>query len=69
MRGKRSAKPLLWRALSWIASNATSITSSDKTPADVNTLEDVRRFYQQYRSVYERGAAEAGEAEEMAKQG
>lgn len=25
----------------------------DKTPADVNTLEDVRRFYQQYRSVYE----------------
>ena len=25
----------------------------DKTPADINTLEDVRRFYQQYRSVYE----------------
>jgi DNA ligase-1 len=25
----------------------------DKTPADVNTLDDVRRFYQQYRSVYE----------------
>jgi DNA ligase-1 len=26
----------------------------DKTPADVNTLEDVRRMYAQYRSVYER---------------
>ena len=25
----------------------------DKTPADVNTLEDVRRMYEQYRSVYE----------------
>lgn len=26
---------------------------TDKTPADINTLEDVRRFYQQYRAVYE----------------
>ena len=26
---------------------------TDKTPADINTLEDVRRMYQQYRSVYE----------------
>ena len=26
---------------------------SDKTPADVNTLEDVRRMYAQYRSVYD----------------
>ena len=25
---------------------------TDKTPADVNTLEDVRRMYAQYRSVY-----------------
>jgi DNA ligase 1 len=25
----------------------------DKTPADVNSLEDVRRLYQQYRAVYD----------------
>jgi DNA ligase-1 len=30
----------------------------DKTPADINTLTDVHRFYQQYRSVYD-GPAEA----------
>jgi len=28
----------------------------ERTPADVNTLEDVRRMYEQYRSVYERKA-------------
>ena len=27
----------------------------DKTPADANTLEDVRRMYRQYRAVYEAG--------------
>ena len=33
----------------------------DKTVADVNTLEDVRRAYQQYRAVYD-GGTEAGDA-------
>jgi ATP-dependent DNA ligase len=30
----------------------------DKTPADINTLADVRQFYEQYRSVYEGGTEE-----------
>jgi DNA ligase-1 len=29
---------------------------ADKTPTDVNTLEDVERFYEQYRSVYQQDA-------------
>jgi len=32
----------------------------DKTPADINTLADVRRFYQQYRAVYDTPPPEAG---------
>jgi DNA ligase-1 len=35
----------------------------DKTPADINTLDDVRRFYQRYRSVYD------GEVESPAEGG
>lgn len=30
---------------------------TDKTPADINTVDDVRRLYQLYRSVYEQDAA------------
>lgn len=31
---------------------------TDKTPADANTMEDVRQLYERYRSVYERSASE-----------
>jgi DNA ligase-1 len=32
---------------------------TDKTPADINTLEDVRRLYRQYRAVYDGESVEA----------
>jgi DNA ligase 1 len=37
---------------------------ADKTPADANTLADVRCFYEQYRSVYDGQTDQAADAEE-----
>lgn len=37
---------------------------TDKTPADINTLTDVARFYEQYRAVYDRPATASEPTEE-----